>query len=806
MDSTRDKLSPLPIHCAAVLGAGVMGAQIAAHLTHAGVKTFLFDLPSETGDKNKIVHDSLKALKKLKPAPLGGSEIDQKIIPANYQSDLALLKTCDLVIEVISERLDWKQALYQKIVPFLNEKAIFATNTSGLSIEALSQGLPASIKPRFCGIHFFNPPRYMKLVEIIPHAGTDRALLAQIESFLVNRLGKGVIYAKDTPNFIGNRIGVFALLAVMHHSQELGLPPDIVDALTGPLIGRAKSATFRTMDVVGLDTLSHVVNTLKKELPQDPWSEYFCLPDWINLLVDRGCLGQKSGAGIYKKENKKEGPQIVVYDHNSGGYRPSGGHIDEAVQTIFRQPDLAQRFALLQQSDRPQAQFLWRIYRDVFHYCAYHLENIANTPREIDLAMRWGYGWTEGVFETWQRAGWKNIVSMIEQDRMDHQTLTQAPLPAWAKAPDFEGPYQAGKAYAPHTQTWEGRSSLPVYCRQYFPDHMSSDTKIAGETIFETEGVRMWVLDSVDPLHRRFPIVSFRSKKNTIGVEVLAGLIEAIARAEKEYDGLVLWQSQDQNFSLGANLKAVSQGLALKQFDQAETVVRAFQDTALALRYARVPTVAAIKGLTLGGGCELMMHTSSIIAAFESYIGLVEVGVGLLPAGGGSKELAYRASKQAVKGNLFNALQPYFEQIAMAKVSGSALEAREFNYLQSTDTVLMNADELLYVALRRAQYLCEAGYVPPQAPIFPVVGRAGKANFQAYLVNLREGDFISDHDFLIGQHVAHVLCGGDVDQYSLVTQDWMLGLEREGIMALLRTPQTAERIKYTLEAGKPLRN
>lgn len=778
----------LKIRRVAVLGAGVMGAQIAAHFTNVGIPTILFDLASEKGDQNAIAMRSIQALNKLKPLPLGVEGLEELISPANYNTDLDKLKKCDLIIEVISERLDWKQSLYKKIVPYIHNTAIFATNTSGLSINILAQGLPTELKKRFCGLHFFNPPRYMKLVELIPQSETDSFILEQLETFIVSRLGKGVIYAHDTPNFVGNRIGVFALLAVLYHSRELGIAADLVDALTGPLIGRPKSATFRTMDVVGLDTLAHVVNTLKQGLLDDPWHDYFTLPQWLEQLIERGALGQKTQIGVYKKI---EGT-INVYDFHDGEYRPISSGVDQVVLNALQQTDPALRFDLLRKSSSPQAQFLWRCHRDLFHYCAYHLQKIAQTTRDVDLAMRWGYGWQQGPFEIWQMAGWKFIAQAITQE-------SKITLPSWVTA-EFEGPYQNGRAYSPISQTFEPRSLLPVYRRQFFPDQMLTDKFTEGDTVFETPAVRMWTLGD------NIPILSFKTKKHTISAQVLEGIQEAIKRAEKDYDALVLWQRDEPDFSVGANLKEALEALTNHRIDLIEKTVTQFQKTALALRYAQIPTVAAIRGLTLGGACELSMHTSRIVAAFETYVGLVEVGVGLLPAGAGSKELSLRAAKQAINGDIFTPLQIYFNQITMAQVSSSGLDAKRLHYLQPADTIVFNNDELLFMAKKQAAALADLTYAPPIAAKFPVAGKPGIANLMTSMVNMREGGFISEHEFTMGSKIAHVLCGGKIEAGTLVDEDWMLHLEREAIIELAQTNETVERIKHMLEKGKPLRN
>ncbi|MFI4937461.1 MAG: 3-hydroxyacyl-CoA dehydrogenase/enoyl-CoA hydratase family protein [Candidatus Berkiellales bacterium] len=791
-----DPTQKLSIRRAAVLGAGVMGAQIAAHLVNAGVETVLFDLPSEKDNPNAVVEHAILALKKLKPTPLGVDGIEKLIVPANYNTDVAKLKDCDLIIEAIAERMDWKQNLYAKIIPFINEHAIFATNTSGLSIKQLGETLPQTLRQRFCAIHFFNPPRYMKLIEIISHPEMDPILLNHLETFLVSRLGKGVIHAKDTPNFIGNRIGVFAFLSTIHHAQELGLAPDLVDALTGPLMGRPKSATFRTMDVVGLDTMAHVIHTLSGSLKDDPWKSYFVIPDWITKLIERGSLGQKTQAGIYKKEGK----QILVYDFYDQHYRPLQAHVEQEVLAILNQKNVEERFKALNQSHHAQAQFLWRIFRDLFHYCGYHLQGIANTARELDLAMRWGYGWAQGPFETWQSAGWQSLTHLIENEIHLGLTMSSQPLPEWVKDKKFNGPYQMGKAFSPNAKTFEPRSELPVYRRQLFPERLLTDPQEEGETIFETSAIRLWKLND------NIPILSFKTKRNSITLEALEGFQEAIQRAEKDFDALVIWQRDNADFSVGANLNQIVDALSQRRMDFIEKAVHAFQNTAMAVRYATIPIVAALRGLTLGGGCEISMHAAKRVATFETYMGLVEVGIGLLPGGSGCTELALRAARKATDGDIFQPLKQYFKQITTAQVSTSALDATKLNYLTAADHIVMNPDELLFVAKKHAKALADECYHPPLKPKFPVVGSTGIANFQTALVNLRQGEFISDFDFMLGSKIANILCGGPLEMGSLVDEDWILNLEREGLFALLETPQTFDRIKYMLEQGKPLRN
>ncbi|MEN3355544.1 MAG: 3-hydroxyacyl-CoA dehydrogenase, partial [Betaproteobacteria bacterium] len=540
---------PFIVRKAAVLGAGVMGAQIAAHLVNANVPALLYELPAREGDPNGNVRKAIENLRKLEPSPLAVPSRANQIQPANYEQHLPLLKECDLVIEAISERMDWKADLYRKVAPHLGENTIFASNTSGLSINRLAESFPAEIRQRFCGVHFFNPPRYMHLVELIPAVTTDAALLDQLETFLVTTLGKGVIRAKDTPNFIANRVGVFSLLATIHHAQRLGIGFDTVDALTGALIGRPKSATFRTADVVGLDTFAHVVNTMKETLPGDPWHRYYDTPKWLKQLIEQGALGQKTRRGIYQKV----GRDIHVLDAANGTYRPSEGSADEKIGEILKNKDVAGRFEQLHSSDHPQAQFLWATYRDVFHYCAVHLAEIAHNARDLDLAIRWGFGWERGPFEIWQAAGWQRIAGWIGEEIAAGKTMAAVPLPAWVTEAGRSGVHTSAGSYSPETRAYQPRPQLPVYRRQPFPATLIGEDVRYGETIFETEGVRCW--HTGDDI----AIVSFKSRMHAIGGDVLEGVLQALDEAERNYMGLVIWQTEPP-FSVGANLKKTQTG------------------------------------------------------------------------------------------------------------------------------------------------------------------------------------------------------------------------------------------------------
>ena len=794
-------MTRFPVRKVAVLGAGVMGAQIAAHLVNCKVPVILFDLPAKEGAQNGIVTRAIDNLKKLKPAPLGVPEGAALIEAANYEEHLARLGECDLVIEAIAERMDWKLDLYQKVAPALAPHAIVASNTSGLSITKLSEALPESIRPRFCGIHFFNPPRYMALVELINTPATQAEVLDQLEAFVTTGLGKSVVRAHDTPNFVANRVGIAGMLATIKEAETYGLTYDVVDDLTGKKLGRASSGTFRTADVVGLDTMAHVIKTLQDNLADDPFYPSYATPPVVKALIDKGALGQKTGAGFYRKVGK----DVLRLDPAKADYVPGGAKADPLIDRILKKP-AAERLKLLHDSSNPQAQFLWAILRDAFHYAAVHLGTIADSARDVDFAMRWGFGMKQGPFELWQEAGWQQVAEWVKADIDAGKALCSAPLPAWVfdgrtGVHTPEGSWSAAK------QSYVPRSTLPVYARQPFPENVlgsgATEPLKAGTELWKNAESRVWTLDG------EVLILSITAKLHLISPAVMEGLQKGLELAEAGYQGLVIW-SPDDVFSAGANLESLMPVFMKSGSKGILPEVKKLQDLMLRVRYAQVPVVAAMRGIALGGGCELAVYSSKRVAAMETYVGLVEVGVGLVPAGGGLTYIARRAAEMANAANagadILKFLTDGFTNAAMAKVGTSALESRKLGYLLWSDEVVPHKDELLHVALAQAKAMAASGWRAPAKTLIPVAGRNAVATIRGQLTNMREGGFISAHDQHIATLIAEVVCGGDVDAGSLVSEEYLMQMERERFCALLDHPKTQERIMGMLQTGKPVRN
>lgn len=776
----------------AILGAGVMGAQIAAHFGNAGIPVVLFDLKASSGGANDLIKKAVDGLKKLSPKPLAWAQSLDYITIANYDDNLDLLLGCDLIIEAIAERIDWKEALYTKIANHVNDNAIIASNTSGLSIETLSKSLPEKLRSRFCGIHFFNPPRYMPLVELIPHAGTNAKVLPVLESFLVTSMGKSVILAKDTPNFIANRLGVFSMLVACIHAEKYNIPIEVVDQLTGKNLGRPKSATFRTADVVGLDVFAHVAKTMLDNC-KDGWESCYTVPVWMDKLMASGALGQKTKAGVYKKD--KEG--IKVIDLETGQYRLADKKADPKVLEILRLKTWAEKFDALNASDSAEAKFLLACFKDIFHYCAVLLGEIADTTRDMDFALRWGFGWSEGVFEIWQNAGWQKIAKWLSSEIEAGKTLGHRKLPNWVGTLD-SGVYVDNKHFNIQKNALVERVQLPVYKRQLFPDLVINEKPSINEVVlYENAGVKLW--STGDDIG----ILSFKTKMCTVNNDVLNGINEAIKIAEAKCIGMVIWQYKDV-FSAGANLEEFGFSFMMNGADGVRQVINdGHQTITQNIRYSRIPIIAAVKGFAFGGGCEIMLHCHGVVAALESYIGLVEAGVGLLPGWGGTTEMAYRASLAI---DPWKDFEKRYKNLAMAQVAGSAREAQEMGFLRDSDTIVMNSREILLIAKEKAKFMAVSGFRTPVKPKFKVFGKQGIATVNGLLANMYAGGQISDHDLLIAKNIATVMCGGEIEKGTVVSEDWVLKVELEKFIELATTEKTAARIQYMLTNGKPLRN
>ena len=616
--------------------------------------------------------------------------------------------------------------------------------------------------------------------------------------------------AKDTPNFIANRVGTAGMLATMHEASRLGLSYDVVDDLTGKKLGRASSGTFRTADVVGLDTLAHVIKTLQTTLSRetDPFYDSFGTPPALEQLLASGNLGQKTRAGFYKKV----GRDILRFDaaarDGQGDYVAGGLKADEVYARMLRKP-AGERLRLLRESKGAQGQFLWAVLRNGFHYAAVHLASIAPTARDVDLAMRWGFGMQQGPFELWQEAGWLQVAQWIREDIQAGKTLSDAPLPDWVFAgpvAEAGGVHTAEGSWNPAEGRFEPRAVLPVHARQLFPERVlgepGDDARTAGTTVQEGDALRLWTLDG-DVL-----IASLKTKLRVISPEVVEGLTEAVELAERDYRALVIW-SPGEAFSAGADLQAMLPAFVVAGVSAIEGVEAEMQQMMLRLRYAQVPVVSAMRGLALGGGCEMAVYSARRVAALETYIGLVEVGVGLVPGAGGLTYLARRAAENAAlstDGDLLKTLGEGFKAAAMATVGTSAHESRRLGYLLDSDLIVPHADEVLWVALQEARAMAASGWRPPLARRFPVAGRSGIATIKGTLVNMRDGGFISAHDFHIASLIAHVVCGGDVETGTQVTESYLMTLERQAFASLVQHPKTQERIMGMLSSGKPLRN
>lgn len=792
------------INRVAVLGAGVMGATIAAHLANAGLEVLLLDMvPREVNAeehakglslesaqvRNRIAQNGLQGLLKMKPAPLYLKEYAAQIETGNFDDDLGRLKDCDWVIEVVIEHMPIKKELFEKLVPHLAPGAILSTNTSGLSVNEMAEVLPPEVRKNFLVTHFFNPPRYMRLLEIVPCTDTDPDIVSGLSDFISRRLGKGIVNAKNTPNFIANRIGVYAIYKGIEHMVDMGLTVEEVDSVAGPATARPKSAAFRTADLVGLDTLAHVGNNSYQLLPNDEERDVFKVPEFMTRMIERGQLGNKSKAGFYKKEQIDRKRQIFYYDYSNGEYRAAEKPKFPSVQAVKQVDDPAQRIKMVIAGTDKGADFAWKSLRDTLIYTVNRIPEIADDVVNIDNAMKWGFNWEIGPFEMLDAIG---VVAFIKRAEGDGISIPDS-------LKGVESFYRFNAAGEKEYFDLQSREYRPVPLKS---GQISLEIiKRAGNVVEKNSNCSL--IDLGDGVFG----FEFHSKMNAISGDILSMTHKAVKRAETEGVGLVIG-NQGTNFSVGANLMLMAVALAEGAYEDIDMMVRAFQKATMAVKYAKVPVVAAPFGMTLGGGCEFSLHADAINAYAETYMGLVEIGVGLLPAGGGTKEMCLRAVELARQYD--TDVTPFifknFQQIGMAKVSMGAAELRDMNYLRAGDSISMDIDRLIADAKQKA--LALAVNYRPQRPAekIPAPGRSIAASIKSQLWNMQMGGFVTEYEAQMGGIIADVITGGDVPAGTPISEQYLLKLEREAFMKLCGNKKTAERIQHMLKKGKPLRN
>lgn len=787
---------PMRIQHVAVLGSGVMGSQIAAHCVNAGLDVWLLDLKNTDGDDpNATVRENLKKLKKMKPAPFGLPDYAERIQVGNFEDDLdRVLKEVDWVCEAVVERMDIKKQMMARIAKARSEGTIVSTNTSGLPIHQVCAEQSDEFKAHFLGTHFFNPPRYMKLLELIPTDDTADAILDFMHGFAEKTLGKGVVTCKDTPNFIANRIGVFSMASIMPWFFEGKLRAEEIDFLTGTLTGYSKAATFRTADMAGLDVLNHVAENLYPAVPDDERREVFKLPDTFKKMVDEGMIGNKAGKGFYQKVKTEAGKAYHVVDPDSMEYEPQvKPEFESAAEAKKKFPDAGERLKFLVQQDDEAGRFLWEIHCELLLYSANRIPEITDSVEAIDRAMRWGFNWELGPFERWDALGVEETVKRMQEEGREVPGSVLDMLESGRKR--FYN-YEAGTVYNLATGKEE---ALPPPAAGAL---LIKDLQAGHKEVTSNEHAALY------DMGEGVALFEFRTPMNTLGTGLVGTLAEAFETVTADFDALVI-SNESENFSYGANLKEVLVALQQDQKAQLRRAVKQFQDVSVGLRYLPVPVVVAPFGRSLGGGTEFTMHADKVVAHHELYSGLVEVGVGLLPAGGGTTELLRRYMKRVADDEHADPL-PYlkeaFKVIGMAKVSDGAPKAKELGYLGADDLIVMNRDLLIAAAKKQAKALAESGYRPPARPRIKLMGRTGFAALKLMTYSLFEAGFATEYDRVVAEKVAEVLTGGDLSEAQKVPEDYVLKLEREGFLELLEDQRTVKRIEHMLKTGKPLRN
>jgi len=774
-----------------VMGSGVMGSAIAAHFANVGIDCLLLDLPPKEGDDpNALAKAGLVSAQKAKPAAFYLPAFSERIEIGNFDSDLERVKECDWLVEVIVERMDIKKSFLERLDKVRKPGTIVTSNTSGLSVNEMVSGCSEDMRKHFMGMHFFNPPRYLKLLEVIPTKDTDPEVVAFVSKFGEDILGKGVVLCKDTPNFIANRIGVYAMMSAMQLMVEDGYTVEEIDNFTGRNIGRQKSATFRTADLVGLDVLAHVANNLYEGLAEDDERDMFKIPEFLSKLIESGALGAKAKKGFYVKTPEREIKQL---DIKTGEYvsqeKPRFSSIG-AARNLATVPEKVK--AIVGGKDKA-SEFLWKNFSAMFLYSAKRIPEIADTVVEIDNALKWGFGWTLGPFETWDALGVPETVARMKEEGRAIPDLITKFLEA-----GNESFYKSEKGVDSYYD-FRDNAYKPIARDPRIV--ILKNKKEQAKTILSNSGATLIDLDD------GIACLEFHTKMNAVGGEILSMSKQAVEEVEKNFEGLVI-ANQGDHFSAGANLMLILMAIMEEEWDEIDLVIRMFQRMTMGFRYSAKPVVAAPFGMTLGGGCEICLHVDQVTASAETYMGLVEFGVGLIPAGGGTKEMLVRAMDrvpdEAIK---LPFLRRALETMAMAKVATSGWEARALGFLRHGDTIVVNRDHQIEYAKQAALGLARAGYRQPRERTdVPVTGRPGMAAVKALLASMREGQFISEHDEVIASKLGYVLTGGNISAPQRVSERYLLDLEREVFLSLCGMRKTQERIKHILDTGKPLRN
>ena len=803
------------IEKAVVLGAGTMGSRIAALFANAGLPCILLDivppnLPPDapSAERNKIVRAGLEAARKSKPAAFFTPSLADKIVIGNFEDDLARCAEADWIIEVVAENLEIKRKLLARVAQFRKPGAIATTNTSGLPVHLIAEGMSDEFQQHWAGTHFFNPPRYLKLVEVIPGPKTSREVVETLSEFCDRRLGKGLVLAEDTPNFIANRIGTYSMLSALRLMETLGMTVEEVDACTGPAVGWPKSATFRTADLVGLDVLIHVVKNIYETAPNDESRERYKVPAMVEEMVKRGWLGDKTGQGFYKKVRGEGEKEILTLDVKTMEYRPRQKAKLGSLEMGKAIEDTRERLRALvgpllegQKGDKAQ-QFIWSGLSEMCLYAARRVPEISDNVADVDRAMRWGFGWELGPFEMMDAIGVKIFAAQVQKEGRAISPVIEKVLASGRK-----GFYESEKGVTTVFDVCTGGAKKVEEPKGVI---ILKSLKEAGREIERNAGASL--IDLGDGVF----CCEFHAKMNAIGADLIAMMHKGLKRLETDFDAMLI-ANQAANFSVGANLMLVLVAAQEQEWDELHSAVKQFQSVNLAIKYAPKPVVAAPQGMALGGGCEVCLHSARIQAAAEAYIGQVETGVGLIPGGGGTKEMLIRANEHAAGGedlDLFHALKPVFEAIAMAKVGTSAEECRELGYLRREDSVSMNRDRLVADAKEVALALVRGGYKRPaanwqegaQATQIKVLGEQFLAGAKLAIHMMVRGGYASEYDAHVGRKLANILAGGPLTAPQMVSEQYVLDLEREAFVSLCGEKQTQERIAHTLKTGKPLRN